>query len=240
MKHPKPMPGMQSAAWGKTRFLPRGLLILHEDSNLLVVDKPVGLLSVNDPKGKALSAFTALKDYIRKGNSKSTRKLFVVHRLDRDASGVLVFAKSETARNRLMAQWHTAVEKTYIALVWGRLTQKEGRFSSFLVEDKGLRVRSSQSGGKLSHTQYCVQKETQLYSVVKINLQTGRKHQIRVHLAEAGHPILGDKRYGPKKRRHSRLALHALSIAFPHPVGGKPMVIESQLPAFFFKQVGPF
>ena len=160
----------------------------------------------------------------------------MVHRLDKDTSGVLVFAKSEQAKKILQKNWENT-EKHYLAIVHGRLADKEGTISSYLVENKAQRVYSTRDAakGKLSHTDYKVTEESKRFSLVDIHLLTGRKHQIRVHFAEKGHPVAGDRKYENKAIGSKRLALHARSISFTHPLTHKLMTFDTGIPDDFIR-----
>jgi len=219
-----------------SRHLPRGLEILYEDSEIIVVDKPAGLLTVGTDTNKTKTVYYILTDYVRKGSLKSRNRVFVVHRLDQWTSGVLVFAKSEEIKLLLQGQWKET-EKKYIAVVHGRLDQKEGIITSYLAENKAFVVYSTTDAtkGKLARTAYKVLKETGSFSLLEINLLTGRKNQIRVHMADKGHPVAGDRKYGKDEDGYKRLALHSKSISFKHPTSGRQMTIESKLPAYFEK-----
>jgi tRNA pseudouridine32 synthase/23S rRNA pseudouridine746 synthase/23S rRNA pseudouridine1911/1915/1917 synthase len=197
-----------------TRGLPRGLVILHEDRNILVVDKPAGLLTMGTDTDKTRTAYFILTDYIRKGYSKSQKRIFIVHRLDREASGILIFAKSEEAKLCLQSQWKET-KKKYLAVVHGKCEKRSGNITTYLAENKAYGVYSTSDTrkGKLSHTAYKVLKETKDFALLEVDLLTGRKHQIRVHLAGIGHPVVGDQRYGKENKAHKRLALHARSIS---------------------------
>jgi len=221
------------------RHQPQGLVILHEDRDILVVDKAPGLLTIATDKEQVRTAYHRLTEYVRKGNSKSRHRVFIVHRLDREASGLLLFAKTSSAKIHLQGQWEK-VEKKYLAVVHGRLEERTGTISSYLAENRALTVYSTsdRKKGKLSHTQYTVRQESARFSLLEIMLLTGRKHQIRVHLAEHGHPIVGDQKYGPPDRSHKRLALHAASLRFRHPFSGDEMIIGSPLPADFKALLG--
>jgi len=216
------------------RYLPRELEILYEDKDILVVDKPAGLLTVRTETDKIRTAHHILTDYTRKGCTKSRNRIFTVHRLDQWTSGVLVFAKSEQVKLLLQAQWK-GTEKKYIAVVHGQLAQKEGIISSYLAENKAFVVYSTidTTKGKLAQTAYKVLKETRQFSLLEIILLTGRKNQIRVHLADKGHPIVSDRKYGKTEDGYKRLALHAKSISFKHPSTGQQMTFESRLPGYF-------
>jgi len=215
---------------------PGGLPILHEDKDILVVVKPAGLLTIGTDREKSRTAHYLLNDYVRKGNPKSRNRVFVVHRLDKDTSGILVFAKSEQAKKFLQDHWEDT-EKHYLAIVHGRLTAKEGTISSYLVENMAQRVYSTDdvTKGKLSHTAYKVLEESKGFTLVDIHLLTGRKHQIRVHFAEKGHPIAGDMKYEKKDIRSNRLALHARSISFTHPFSHKRMTFDTGIPEDFIR-----
>jgi len=222
-----------------SRHRPRGLEILYEDLDILVVDKSAGLLTVGTEKDKVRTAYFILTDYVRKGCAKSHKRLFIVHRLDRDTSGVLIFAKTREAQMFLQENWkHT--EKRYLAVVHGKLSQKKDTITSYLAENRAHVVYSTADSkvGKLSHTHYKVLKETEMFSLLEINLITGRKNQIRVHLADRGHPVVGDKKYGKKGTGHQRLGLHAKSISFKHPTSGKKLHFETKAQAYIQKLVG--
>ena len=222
-----------------SRHRPKGLDILYEDRDILVVDKSAGLLTVGTAKDKVRTAYFVLTDYVRKGYSKSRNRVFIVHRLDRDTSGVLVFAKSREIQLSLQKDWENT-EKRYLAVVHGQLSKKEDTITSYLTENKAHVVYSTSDTkvGKLSHTHYKVLKEMKMYSLLEVNLITGRKNQIRVHLADLGHPVVGDKKYGKKDKGHKRLALHATSISFKHPTSGKKLYFETKIPAHIERLVG--
>lgn len=215
---------------------PRGLTILHEDEDIIVVVKPAGLLTIGTNREKSRTVHYLLNDYVRKGNPKSRNRVYVVHRLDRESSGILVFAKSEQSKRLLQEDWEQT-EKHYLAIIHGQLTNKEGTISSYLTENNAHRVYSTfdASKGKLSRTAYRVSKVKTGFSMVDIHLLTGRKHQIRVHFAEKGHPIVGDRKYGEKNIGSKRLALHARSISFTHPITHKRMTLDTGIPGSFIQ-----
>ncbi len=225
---------MHSKKKSRRRHQPKGQLILYEDRDILVVDKAPGLLTMGTNREKVKTVYYALTDYVRKGNPKSRERIYIVHRLDREVSGILVFARSVAAKNSLQTQW-PQVEKHYLALVHGLPPEPEGTFSSYLVENGVHSVHSTTNPkrGKLSHTAYKVLGHSQGISLLDINLLTGRKHQIRVHLAEHNLPIVGDMKYGEKRSGVRRLALHAKSIAFEHPHTGKACFFETRIPLLF-------
>lgn len=230
---------MEKRSRSSTRFLPKGLAVLYEDKDILVVDKPAGLLTVATETEKKRTAHFVLTDYIRKGCGRSRKSLFVVHRLDRDTSGTLIFAKSEEAMLRLKAQWKQT-EKKYLAVVHGRCGRSSGTITSYLAEDNAYNVYSTPDStkGRLSQTVYNVLREAKGFSLLEVVLVTGRKNQIRVHLAGIGHPIVGDTKYGKLDEPQPRMALHARSISFKHPFSGKQLAFEAEVPIFFTTLVG--
>jgi 23S rRNA pseudouridine1911/1915/1917 synthase len=222
-----------------TKLLPQGLVIIHEDRDILVVDKPPGLLTMGTDTEKSRTAYFILTDYVRKGCAKSQKRIFIVHRLDREASGILLFAKSEEAKFCLQSQWKE-VKKKYLAVVHGKCGKCSETITTYLAENKAHDVYSSSDStkGKLSHTAYKVLKETKDLTLLEIDLLTGRKHQIRVHLAGIGHPIVGDRKYGKRDETYKLLALHAWSISFIHPFSRKQLTFETGIPVYFNQLVG--
>lgn len=221
------------------KHLPGGLMTLHEDRNIIVVDKPAGLLTISTDREKSRTAYFILTDYVRKGVAKSRNRIFIVHRLDRETSGILVFAKNEEAKFRLRSQWQDT-KKKYLAVVHGRCEKRAETITTYLAENQAHGVYETKDArkGKLAHTAYKVLKQTKDFSLLEINLLTGRKHQIRVHLAGIGHPVVGDPRYGPERKPHARLALHAQSISFAHPFSGEPLTFTTKVPKYFHTLVG--
>lgn len=213
---------------------PKGLEILYEDQDILVVSKINGLLTVSTDREKEKTAHFLLNDYVKKGNARSRNRVFIVHRLDRDTSGILIFAKNEKAKRFLQDEW-AAFNKKYFAVVHGKLQDKEGIITSYLVENKVHRMYSVKDSekGKFSKTGYKVLKESAKYSLLEIHLFTGRKNQIRVHLAEKGHPVIGDKMYGRSDKGIKRLALHATSLTISHPLTNEKMIFETDIPLYF-------
>ncbi len=222
-----------------SKLLPKGLVILHEDRDILVVDKPPGLLTMGTDADKTRTAYFILTDYIRKGYGKSRKRIFIVHRLDRETSGILIFAKSIEAKLCLQGQWKET-EKKYLAVVHGRCDRKSETITSYLAENKAHVVYSTSdtTKGKLSHTAYKVLRQTKDFALLEVDLLTGRKNQIRVHLAGIGHAIVGDKKYGKGDRAHARLALHARSISFKHPFSGEQLTFKAKVPVYFNTLVG--
>ena len=216
----------------RTKYVPAGINILYEDRDIIVIDKSSGLLSVKTNYESEKTAHHLLTNYVRKGNPKARIKLFVVHRLDRDTSGVMIFAKSLDIREKFAAQWKN-VEKKYIALVYGNLTEKNGIIESYLAEGDDYKMQSVKNPreGKFARTKYKVIKESKNYSLLEIDLLTGKKNQIRVHLSDSGHPIVGDKKYSENTK--GRLALHAFSIKFKHPFNNEEITFETAIPEYF-------
>ena len=216
------------------RYQPRGLSILYEDRDILVVDKISGLLTIGNDKVRENTAYYLLNKYVRRGNQKSRNRVFIVHRLDRDTSGIIVLAKSENAKRYLQEAWH-GFKKKYYAVVHGTLREKEGVISSYLVENRFHKMYSvnDPEKGKLAKTGYKVLIESKKYSLLEIDLLTGRKNQIRVHFSEKGCPVAGDKKYGEKEKGIKRLTLHAASIKILHPYTKEKMTFETKVPAYF-------
>jgi tRNA pseudouridine32 synthase/23S rRNA pseudouridine746 synthase/23S rRNA pseudouridine1911/1915/1917 synthase len=214
-------------------------VILHEDREILVVDKPAGLLTIGSQRDKSRTAYFILTDYVRKGCARSQNRVFIVHRLDRETSGVLVFAKSEEAKLRLQGEWGDT-EKKYLAVVHGRCRKNEETITTYLAENQAhvMYSTSDPAKGKLSRTAYRVLKQMKDCALLEVSLLTGRKNQIRVHLAGIGHPIVGDRKYGSAKGSSAGLALHARSISFRHPRSGLRLTFAAKVPPYFRKLVG--
>ena len=216
------------------KYQPRGLSILYEDQDILVVDKISGLLTVSTEKIRENTAYYLLTNYVRKGNQKSRNRIFIVHRLDRDTSGVIVFAKNENAKFYLQEEWPKFTKK-YVAVVHGTLPEKEGVITSYIAENQAHKMYSvdDPKKGKLAKTGYKVLRESKKFSLLEIELLTGRKNQIRVHFSENGCPVAGDKIYGTKEKGLKRLALHAASISILHPHTKEQMNFEAPVPVYF-------
>ena len=216
------------------RFHPKGLSFLYEDNAILVVDKISGLLTIGTAKVREKTAYFLLNTYVKKGNHKSRNRVFIVHRLDRDTSGVIIFAKNENAKRFLQDEWHGFTKK-YSAVVHGSLPEKEGVITSYLAENCAYKMYSvnDPEKGKLAKTGFKVIKESKKFSLLEIDLLTGRKNQIRVHFAEKGFPVVGDKKYGEKDKGVKGLALHAASLSIVHPDTKEQMIFEAKIPAYF-------
>lgn len=215
------------------RFQPRGVTILYEDHDIIVVDKTSGLLTVSTDRIQENTAYFRINNYVRRGNAKSLNRIFIVHRLDRDTSGILVFAKSEEAKRFLQDEWGS-FNKHYFAVVHGKITPQTDTITSYLAENSILKMYSVQdpSKGKLAKTRYTVIQESKEYSLLDIKLLTGRKNQIRVHLADRGCPVVGDKKYGTIKGA-KRLCLHAASLTIRHPHSKEEMRFTTPIPPYF-------
>jgi RluA family pseudouridine synthase len=214
-------------------------MIIHEDEALLVVDKPAGMLTMGTDTDKTRTVYFALTNYIRKGSTKSNKRIFIIHRLDKETSGILLFAKSKDAKSYLQSHWKET-RKKYLAIVHGKCRKPSGMLTSYLAENKAHFVYSTPDSkkGKFSRTSYRVLRGTKGLSLLEVDPFTGRKHQIRVHLADNGHPIVGYKKYGKRKRVHKHMALHAISITIKHPTSGRQCTFETKIPTYFSRLVG--
>jgi len=205
--------------------------IVYEDESLVVIEKPEGLLTVSTEKIKTRTAYYELTAYVRSSGATGKERIFIVHRLDRDASGLLVFAKDEEAKFALQENWDRT-EKKYYAVVEGAPKKASATIESHLVEDKFRRVYSTGESkfSKYAATRYQLIKSSGKYSLLEVDLLTGRKNQIRVHLSELGHPIVGDEKYGSISDPAGRLGLHAYYLSFVHPVTKDKLTFKSDLP----------
>jgi 23S rRNA pseudouridine1911/1915/1917 synthase len=215
-----------------------GIAIVHEDAHLLVIDKPAGLLTVATESEKTDTAFVRLSAHLAARNA---GRPYVVHRLDRDTSGLLLFARTAEVRDQLQADWE-GVTKTYLAVVEGTPHPAAGTVENFLTEGRDLRVRASRHAGrdaKRAVSRYRVRATRGGHSLVEVELETGRKHQIRVHLAGLGCPVAGDKMYGATTDPARRLCLHAWRLAFDHPTTGARVELEAAAPPALTRLFGP-
>lgn len=204
--------------------------ILYEDKDLIVVNKESGILVVDNETNKNKTLYNLVSDYVKKSNKKN--KIFIVHRLDQDTSGIVVFAKNENIKKLLQDNWNDIVlTRKYIAIVEG-ITEDEGIIKTYLEENKNHYVYVSNKG-KLSITEYKKIKSNDKYSMVDINLKTGRKNQIRVHFKSINHPVVGDVKYGIKNDKYNRLCLHAYELSLINPINNKKMVFKSPFPKNF-------
>ena len=219
----------------KKSFHCKELDIVFEDPYLFIIDKHPGLLSMSN-NSRQRTVQTVLNRYLEKGGGRNTSHL--VHRLDRDTSGLMVYAKDVQTQQSLINSWQQLVtDRRYLALVKGEFQQTRGRIQSWLTEDKKFITHSSpvDNGGKYAVTHYNVLASSNGYSLVECELETGRKNQIRVHMADLGHPVVGDRKYGSDEDPMRRLGLHAYMLCFTHPVTGKHLRFETPVPFCFEK-----
>lgn len=222
---------------------PGALCLIHEDDEILVIDKPAGLLTIATERERERTAYRLLWDYL--AGQRPPRRPFIVHRLDRETSGLLVIAKSLAAKRHLQSQFEArAVERIYMALVEGRVRADHGVLESWIAQDGALRVRTTNGSGRkargvarLAITQYRVLARRADATLLELRLGTGRRQQIRVQLADLGHPIVGDRVHGSRSDRLHRLGLHATRLAFVHPATSHPVYFESP-PPITFRRVG--
>ncbi len=217
---------------------PRELNIVYEDQDLIVINKPSGLLTVATEKEKRKTAYSMLSRYVKTADPK--QKIFIIHRLDRETSGLLLFAKSEAIKRKIQENWNATVgQRTYIGVVEGQMADPEGTIVSWLTESKAFIVYSSQNQrkGKKAITHYKKIGGNSTYSLLQINLETGRKHQIRVHMQDIKHSIIGDKKYGSTLNPIRRIGLHAQVLSFTHPSTGEKCHFETPIPHKFMALV---
>ncbi|MDR1274042.1 MAG: RluA family pseudouridine synthase [Odoribacteraceae bacterium] len=207
------------------------LEIVYEDEALIVINKRQGLLSVATGRERQKTAYYILTDYVRRlhpGN-----RVFVLHRLDRETSGLMMFAKSERVQEEMQRHWDEMVTcRKYVAVVEGKPARESDRIVSRLQENSAMNVYSA-GEGQLAVTRYTMLKTNRLYSLLELELETGRKNQIRVHAAEMGHPVAGDAKYGARSNPINRLALHARELHFIHPVTRELMHFQTEIPKRF-------
>ena len=217
-------------------FYNRRLKIVYEDDDLLVVNKGYGLLSMGNDKVKDGTAYSILKDYLKRKDPRN--KIFIIHRLDRDTSGLMMFAKNEKAKEAMQHNWNNMVlNRKYVTVVEGHVEEPQGVVRSYLGETSQFEVFSTDdpSQGKLAVTRWTRLKEGSEYSLLEVELDTGRKNQIRVHMKDIGHPISGDRKYGAEASPIHRLALHARTLRFIHPVTRREMLFETPVPSSFIR-----
>lgn len=214
-----------------------GLTVKYEDDDLIVVQKDAGLLSVASDKEKELTAHAQLMEYVR--DAGPLNRVFVVHRLDKDTSGVMMFAKNERTKRALQKSWQEMVkERSYMALVEGSVKKQDDYIKSWLLETKTRVVFSSftKGDGLRSVTHYKKVQSNKNYSLLEVELETGRKNQIRVHMKDIGHSVVGDKKYGSTTNPIGRLGLHAKALSFIHPTTKEVMRFEVDTPASFYNK----
>jgi 23S rRNA pseudouridine1911/1915/1917 synthase len=208
----------------------QGLKIVHLDDAIVVVDKPAGLLSMGSEKEKGRTAHRLLNEHLKAMTGAREQQAFIVHRLDRETSGLMMFARNETVQRALQENWKR-VTKRYQAVVEGELPEASGTLSDRLAETRSLMVRRVQSGGEVAITHYRAMRSNAGRSLLELTIETGRKHQIRVQLAGAGYPVIGDRKYGTRDDSAGRLALHSCELTFAHPATGEPTTFRSAMPA---------
>jgi len=210
--------------------------ILYEDKYIIVVNKPSGLFTISTDKEKMKTLFHQVLIYLKQKHK--SNKVFIVHRLDKDTSGLIIFAKSEKVKKKIQDNWEN-VKREYIAIVNGQILKEKDTIKSYLKETKTLLVYSTKDkNGKLAITEYEKISFNKDYSMLKINIKTGRKNQIRVHLNDIGHPIVGDKKYSNIKNKYvNRLCLHANYLEFIHPITNETIKLESKYPKEFNKLI---
>jgi len=214
----------------KPRF--RGLRIVHEDADLIIVEKGSGLLSMASETEKVKTAYNMLSE------SNPKNLIFIVHRLDRETSGLMMFAKSKKVQEVLQKDWNDSIiERSYVAIVEGVVEKTEGTVTSWLKENKAMVMFSSQTpdDGQKAITHYKLLKTNPHFSMLEVKLETGRKNQIRVHMKDIGFPVTGDKKYGAKLNPIGQMGLHARVLAFRHPVTGKALRFDTPIPGKFLK-----
>lgn len=219
-------------------FYHRRLKLVYEDDDIIVVNKGYGLLSMGTDKIKDGTAYSIIKDYVKWKDPRN--KIFIVHRLDRDTSGLMMFTKSEEAKDAMQHNWNNMVlNRKYLAVVEGHVSQENGIIKSYLAETSQYEVYSTQdeTQGQLALTRYKTLSRGNGYSLLEVELDTGRKNQIRVHMKDLGHPIIGDRKYGAKTSPIHRLALHAQTLRFVHPITRKEMNFTTPIPSSFASMV---
>jgi 23S rRNA pseudouridine1911/1915/1917 synthase len=208
--------------------------VLFEDDDVIAVVKPAGILTYGEKGTHGTSMYKMLNDYLR-DRSKGRERIYVVHRLDREVSGILIFAKSEKIQEMIKEHWKET-EKRYYALVEGKPENNEGVLQDWMLEgwdQKVFTLKKERSGAKMAITHYKVLKELKDHTLVEVRLETGRKHQIRVHMAEMGCPIVGDFKYGAKNKVKRRIRLHAYYFSFNHPMTHEALEFKTQMPKGF-------
>ncbi len=232
-------PGQEvTVGWEKTPPVKQyiGVKIMFEDQYLIVIEKNTGVLSIATEKEKVQTAYSILSRHVKVQNP--SNRIFVVHRIDRETSGVMVFAKSEEIQLKLQENWNdTILERTYLAVVEGEIDRPKGTIVSYLRESIALIVYSSNKSteGQKAITNYKVVQKNARFTLLEVNLETGRKNQIRVHMQLIGHSVIGDKKYGSTVNPISRLGLHAQVLSFTHPISKEPMRFETPIPKAFLK-----
>ncbi len=212
----------------------KNLPIIFENNDLIAINKPSGLLSIASDNEKGRTAFRMVNDYLQQKDKRN--RIYVVHRLDEDTSGVLVFAKNPQIKDALQKNWNDIVKsRRYYAVVEGALEKKEDRLINYLKENSLnlMYVTSDKKNGKKCITNYKVIRSNNLYSLLDINIESGRKNQIRVQLGNINHYVIGDDKYGEPSNPINRLGLHAYELSFINPLTNKLMTFKTDMPAEF-------
>ena len=210
------------------------LPIIFENEELIVINKPSGLLTIPSDNEKGRTAYRMVNDYVQQKDKHS--RIFVVHRLDEDTSGVLMFAKNAKIKDILQKEWNDIVlERGYYAVVEGTMPKKEDTLVNFLEENSLnlMYVSNDKINGKKCVTKYKVMKSNKLYSLLDVDIETGRKNQIRVQLGHIGHHVIGDDKYGEPSDPLKRLGLHAYKLKFIHPITKKIIAFKTEMPKEF-------
>lgn len=208
--------------------------LVYEDEHILVINKGYGLLSMGTDTKKDGTAYSIMREYVKYNNPQA--KVFIVHRLDRDTSGLMMLAKTVEAKDAMQHNWNNMVlNRKYVCVVEGAVEQAEGVIKSYLAENSQFEVYSTDDPkkGQLAVTRYKCLRATKNYSLMEVELDTGRKNQIRVHMKDIGHPIAGDRKYGAGHSPINRLALHAQTLRFVHPITHKEMNFSTSIPMRF-------
>ncbi len=208
--------------------------LVYEDDDIIVINKGYGMLSMGTDKVKEGTVYSDMRRYVKSHNHKS--QLFIIHRLDRDTSGLMMLAKSIEAKDNIQHNWNNMViARKYVAVVEGELENNEGVVKSYLAENSKFEVYSTNNPeeGQLAITRYKVLRRGHGMTMIEVELDTSRKNQIRVHMKDLGHPIVGDRKYGAKASPIHRLALHAFTLRFVHPITKQLMDFETPIPSKF-------
>ena len=213
------------------------LNIIYEDDDIIVINKPAGLLTIATSKEKEYTLYHFVMNYVKEKDKHN--KIFIIHRLDKETSGIVIFAKNQKTKNLFQKDWEkNVITRGYYAVVEGSLKEKEGTIKSYLTENSEYMVYSTtKKEGKIAVTKYKVLKENKNYSLLDINILTGRKNQIRVHFKENGNTIVGDKKYGSNNNSINRMALHAYKLELIDPRNNKRISFKIPMPTVFNKLI---
>jgi len=216
----------------------QGLKIIYLDNDIAVIDKRAGLLSMGSESEKERTAHRILNEHLKAVTKSPQQQAFIVHRLDRETSGLMMFARNRPVQAALQQNWKE-ITKKYLAVVEGAPASAQGTLRDNLVESKSFRMHRVERGGELAITHYRVLRTSQDKSLIELTLETGRKNQIRVQMAGMGHPIVGDRKYGATSDPARRLALHSCELKFRHPISGAAMDFRSAMPSRLMALIEP-